>query len=189
MAKWEIGNVCGLRMVDGKGALTVSYDGIGLITIAASQQRNKKTGADVSRDELAQAICDALNAAGVAPKGSYVFEAKHSETFSHGEKADAFHATKETGLSKEQIEAFYKELETQEQYPIEVFGMHGEDLGRVKSFGEAKAIHMAYLQEHHPELVGWYLGVSLVDYEDRPQKGAPEFFEGYEDAMNQSATA
>lgn len=67
--------------------------------------------------------------------------------------------------------------------------MHGEDLGRVKSFGEAKAIHMAYLQEHHPELVGWYLGVSLVDYEDRPQKGAPEFFEGYEDAMNQSATA
>lgn len=76
MAKWEIGNVCGLRMVDGKGKITVSYDGRGLITLNASDALDKKTGDDAKRDELAQEVCDALNATGVIPSDAYMLEGR-----------------------------------------------------------------------------------------------------------------
>jgi len=76
MGKWSIGEVCGLRMIEGKGAIVITYDGMGIFSVNASTMLNKKTGDDAERDTLSQKICDALNAAGITPSDAYMSQGR-----------------------------------------------------------------------------------------------------------------
>lgn len=77
------------------------------------------------------------------------------------------------GLTEEQAFAFIKEQHLQDVYPIQVWGMRGEYLGRVKTFGEAKAIHESYLKEQYPNMLPLYMGVNMSE----DDWGKPEFYD------------